>query len=106
MAELPDLELADIHACLRFASQRLESAPPWNFPNSFWPHTYLPGRLHIEGRIASDSVAELSKRGHGMQSIDDWSPSMGALSGIVVDQESGTLKGGADPRRDVYAIGR
>ncbi|MCH7744794.1 MAG: gamma-glutamyltransferase family protein [Chloroflexi bacterium] len=78
----------------------------WNFPNSFWPHTYLPGRLHVEGRIASDSVAELSKRGHEMQSIDDWSPAMGALSGIVVDQESGTLKGAADPRRDVYAIGR
>ena len=78
----------------------------WNFPNSFWPHTYLPGRMDVEGRIASDSVAELSRRGHKMQSINDWSPSMGALSGIVVDQETGILKGGADPRRDVYAIGR
>ncbi len=78
----------------------------WNFPNSFWPHTYLPGRMEVEGRIASDSVAELSRRGHKMQSINDWSPLMGALSGIVVDQESGILKGGADPRRDVYAIGR
>ncbi|MCH7604293.1 MAG: gamma-glutamyltransferase [Planctomycetes bacterium] len=78
----------------------------WNFPNSFWPHTYLPGRMDVEGRIASDSVAELSRRGHKMQSINDWSPSMGALSGIVVDQETGTLKGAADPRRDAYAIGR
>ena len=45
-------------------------------------------------------------RGHDMQVINDWSPSMGSLSGIVVDGESGVLKGGADPRRDTYAIGR
>ena len=79
---------------------------PWNYPNSFWPHTYLPGRMNVEGRVSGDTVANLDKRGHDMRVIDDWSPSMGALSGIVVDGESGVLKGGADPRRDTYAIGR
>jgi gamma-glutamyltranspeptidase/glutathione hydrolase len=79
---------------------------PWNYPNSFWPHTYLPGRLHVEGRISSDTRDELSRRGHDVGVLDDWSPAMGALSGIVVDRESGTLKAGADPRRDVYAVGR
>ena len=38
--------------------------------------------------------------------LNDWSPSMGALSAIVVDNSSGILKAGADPRRDSYAIGR
>jgi gamma-glutamyltranspeptidase len=38
--------------------------------------------------------------------MNDWSPAMGAMSAIVVDHESGVLKGGADPRRDTYAIGR
>ena len=79
---------------------------PWNSPNSFWPHTYLPGRMDVEGRVSGDSAADLEKRGHEMRVINDWSPSMGALSGIVIDGESGVLKGGADPRRDTYAIGR
>ena len=79
---------------------------PWNFPNSFWPHTYLPGRLTVEGRIPADTIADLSRRGHDIEMLNDWSPAMGALSAIVVDHESGALKAGADPRRDTYAIGR
>ena len=31
---------------------------PWNFPNSFWPHSYLPGRLDVEGRIRFETVTE------------------------------------------------
>ena len=79
---------------------------PWNFPNSFWPHTYLPGRLSVESRISGDTMAELTRRGHDVQALDEWSSSVGGLSAIVVDQEAGVLKGGADPRRDTYAIGR
>ena len=79
---------------------------PWSFPNSFWPHTYLPGRLNLEGRFPTRTADELSRRGHDLAVLDDWSPTMGGLSGIVVDQESGALKAGADPRRDAYAIGR
>ena len=79
---------------------------PWNFPNSFWPHTYLPGRLTVEGRIPKETVRDLAGRGHDIQELDDWSPMMGALSAITVDQQSGVLKAGADPRRDTYAMGR
>jgi len=78
-----------------------------NFPNSFWPHTYLPGRLNLEGRIDSKTADALTARGHDVRMRSDWEPmSMAALSAIVVDQEAGTLSGGADPRRDTYAIGR
>jgi gamma-glutamyltranspeptidase/glutathione hydrolase len=79
---------------------------PWNFPNSFWPHTYLPGRLNVEGRVSPDTMAELSRRGHDLNALDEWSSGAGGLSGILVDQESGVLKAGADPRRDAYAMGR
>ena len=79
---------------------------PWNFPNSFWPHTYLTGRLELEGRFPDSVVAELSSRGHDKRVLADWSRTMGALSAIVVDQESGVLVAGADIRRDTYAIGR
>ena len=79
---------------------------PWNFPNSFWPHSYYPGRLDVEGRIGAEVAAGLSARGHDVNALDDWSPMMGAMSAIVVDHEAGVLKAGADPRRDSYAVGR
>ena len=79
---------------------------PWNFPNSFWPHTYQPGRLNVEGRIDEETTQELSRRGHEVEVLDDFAPAMGSLSAIVVDPETGVLKGGADARRDAYALGR
>ena len=79
---------------------------PWSYPNSFWPHAYLPGRIHVEGRITGDVKGDLDGRGHDLRALNDWTPAMGAMSAIVVDHESGVLKGGADPRRDTYAIGR
>ncbi len=79
----------------------------WNFPNSFWPHTYLPGRLNVEGRIAQDTIDELICRGHDIEVVDDWEGfTMAELSAIIVDQDSGVLIGAADPRRDAYAMGR
>ena len=79
---------------------------PWNFPNSFWPHTYVPGLLHLENRISEKTKAELNGLKHNLTTVADWSPTMGALSGIVVDHEYGILRAGADPRRDTYAFGK
>jgi gamma-glutamyltranspeptidase/glutathione hydrolase len=56
--------------------------------------------------MSKDTSADLSRRGHDLRVLDDWSPTMGSLSGIVVDPASGALKAGADPRRDTYAAGR
>ena len=78
-----------------------------NFPNSFWPHRYLPGRLNLEGRIPQKTADELASRGHDVEVADDWEPMrMGVLSAITVNQETGVLSAGADPRRDTYAVGR
>ena len=79
---------------------------PWNFPSSFWPHTYLPGRINVEGRIPESTINELTRRGHDVVVLPEWATSTGGLSGIMVDQKTGVLKGGADPRRDNYAVGR
>ncbi len=79
----------------------------WNFPDSFWPHVYLPGRLNLEGRIRADVAKDLEQRGHDIRVVDDWETmDMGVMSAITVDPDSGVLSGGADPRRDTYAIGR
>ena len=79
----------------------------WNFPNSFWPHTYLPGRLRIEGRISPETCAELQRRGHDVEVLPGMSQAYSSsVSAITVDQETGILMGGADPRRETYVMGR
>jgi gamma-glutamyltranspeptidase / glutathione hydrolase len=81
---------------------RLMSA---SFPNSFWPHGYYPGLLNIEGRIPADTRDELARRGHQIHTWDDWSAAACSVCAIVVDPATGTRVGGADPRRDSYALG-
>jgi len=78
----------------------------WGFPNSFWPHAYNPGFVGVEGRISPEVVEDLRKRGHAVEVWDDFTPRMGCLCAIHVDQERGSRNGGADPRRDGYAMGR
>ncbi len=51
-------------------------APAWHsehFPSSFWPRTARPGVLVLEGRVPKESVAELERRGHGVEVGPDWS---------------------------------
>ena len=77
-----------------------------SFPNSFWPHTYLPGRLGVEGRLSPKVQADLAARGHDVERWPDWSAQAGGACAIKVDRERGTLVAGADLRRESYAIGR
>jgi gamma-glutamyltranspeptidase/glutathione hydrolase len=60
--------------------------------------------LPMEGRIAADVVDELRQRGHEVQVLDDWTPFVGGGQGILVDPDTGAFFGGADPRRDGYAM--
>jgi gamma-glutamyltranspeptidase/glutathione hydrolase len=81
-------------------------AASWSHPDSFWPHSYTPGRIQLEGRIPGEVGAELEKRGHMVEWLSDWGYRASGLCGIMVDQELGTLIGAADPRGDSYAVGR
>ncbi len=66
----------------------------------------VPGtRVPIESRVSLSTREALARRGHDMVALPDWSPMVGGAQGIVRDVESGALMGGADPRRDGYAIG-
>ena len=51
------------------------------------------------------TIRELGRRGHDLEVLSDAGAVTGSLKGVVVDQESGVLKGGADPRRDAYCMG-
>ena len=66
----------------------------------------FPGRrAHMEARVPETVRAGLARRGHEIDLLPDWSATVGGAQGIVVDPESGALMGGADPRRDGYALG-
>jgi gamma-glutamyltranspeptidase/glutathione hydrolase len=77
----------------------------YSFPDSFEPHRYYPGQVNLERPICPDIGAALGALGHTV----GWWPEMawrsGGVCAIVVDPETGVLKGAADPRRNSYAMG-
>ena len=62
-------------------------------------------QVSIERRVPKSIRRALKARGHDVKVLPDYSAVCGGAQGIVVDAESGALMGGADPRRDGYAIG-
>jgi gamma-glutamyltranspeptidase/glutathione hydrolase len=77
----------------------------YSYPSSFEPHAYHPGLLNLESRIDKATGDALGKLGHTIGWWPDWTWLAGAVCTVVADQESGVLKGGADPRRPSYALG-
>jgi gamma-glutamyltranspeptidase/glutathione hydrolase len=60
----------------------------------------------MEGRFPPEAVAALKAKGHQVQVLPEWDEVMGSSQAIFVDQERGMLMGGADPRRQAYAIAK
>jgi gamma-glutamyltranspeptidase / glutathione hydrolase len=77
----------------------------YSYPSSFEPHAYHPGLLNMESRIDKATGEALGRLGHKIGWWPDWTWLAGAVCTVVDDQESGVLKGGADPRRPSYALG-
>ena len=71
-------------------------------PNSFYPHTYLPGQLSVEPGIQTETVQALEALGHRVSRAA--SCGMGATVARR-DPETGVLSSGGDPRRASYALG-
>jgi gamma-glutamyltranspeptidase/glutathione hydrolase len=66
---------------------------------------FAGSEIAMESRVREPVRAELARRGHQIRLLDAWSPVVGGGQGIMIDPDSGALGGGADPRRDGYAIG-
>jgi gamma-glutamyltranspeptidase/glutathione hydrolase len=75
-----------------------------SFPWTFFPHAYEPGVLTVEGRIAREVRERLASLGHLIHDLPDFTPAAAGMCAIR-RLEPGTLEGGADPRRESYAIG-
>jgi gamma-glutamyltranspeptidase / glutathione hydrolase len=75
----------------------------YSFPDSFEPHGFYPGRLHLEEGIGQAVGGELETRGHDVS----WWPDLTWRAGAVclIDSQGGLHAGAADPRRPCYAIG-
>lgn len=68
-------------------------------------NNYENGPLKIEARIPSDVREALVDKGHKLQLKKDFDLYFGGAQGILIDQKTGEMRGGADPRRDGKAIG-
>ncbi len=75
-----------------------------SFPWTFHPHAYEPGVLTVEGRIGREVRERLASLGHVIRDLPDFTPAAAGMCAIR-RLEPGTLEGGADPRRESYAIG-
>ena len=78
----------------------------YSFPGTEMDHPYKPGGLSCESQIDPQVLEALAARGHKVEDWGERNSHAGALCAIQVDSERGTLTGGADSRRDSYAIGR
>lgn len=67
-----------------------------HFPGFFAPHRGVPNRVRIEPRFGAKVIDELRRRGHDIDLAPDWSE--GFVSGAQLDEASGLLEAGCDPR--------
>lgn len=68
-------------------------------------NNYENGPLKIESRIPIDVQIALREKGHTLSLRKEFDLYFGGAQGVVIDEETGQLHGGADPRRDGQAVG-
>ncbi len=76
-----------------------------SMPSSFYPRDMTPGELVVEDRLGDDVPAALAGRGHRVTRSGPWS--LGRLSAVARDPDTGLLSAAANPRGSQgYAVGR
>lgn len=72
------------------------------------PDFYTPGAsvtVNAESRIDAKALDALKALGHTVKVTGAFSSSMGGMQGVYIDQTTGWMYGGADPRRNGVAVG-
>jgi gamma-glutamyltranspeptidase/glutathione hydrolase len=75
-----------------------------NFPNSFPPHEYFAGRLCIEENMPAGVIEEMRALGHEVEVLPRLPAKGGGVCAVMRDPATGLAHGGADPRRECYAL--
>ncbi|MFN8634906.1 MAG: gamma-glutamyltransferase [Chloroflexota bacterium] len=91
------MELQEAIEAPRFAT--------YSHPESFEPHTYQPGVLKVEARVPEQTLARLQGLGHTVVPWLAWQWQAGGICAVGTLPETGVLAGGAETRREAYAIG-
>jgi gamma-glutamyltranspeptidase/glutathione hydrolase len=84
----------------------IEAGRVWsaNFPNSFAPHEYVPGRLCVEGGVEDCAMEGLESLGHRVELWTRYPAAGGGVCAVMRDARTGLMHAGADPRRECYAV--
>ena len=77
----------------------------FNFPNSFWPHAYIPGSVKIEQSIFKESGVLLEEFGYKVLKWRCLDRAAGSVCCVMKDDNTGFLLSAADPRRESYSVG-
>jgi gamma-glutamyltranspeptidase/glutathione hydrolase len=72
--------------------------------SSFDSHESVPGQLEIENRVPAKVMDDLRARGHVLRVVGPYAMSTGVVA-VGFNPKTGTLRGGADPRRERYVFG-
>jgi gamma-glutamyltranspeptidase / glutathione hydrolase len=76
-----------------------------SMPSSFYPREMSPAELVVEDRLGEAVIDALAARGHRVVRAGPWT--LGRLSAVSRDPETGLLAAGANPRAaQGYAVGR
>lgn len=70
----------------------------FNYPGSFYPHTYTKGVLRLESRICGATSSALAALGHTVQAWPNWAWKAGGA--CLIMRGDGRLEGATDPRRE------
>ena len=70
----------------------------FNYPGSFYPHTYTKGVLRLESRICGKTASALAAMGHTVLAWPDWAWKAGGA--CLIMRGNSRLEGATDPRRE------
>ena len=87
---------------LKMNVQEAIESPRWLYGSVF--RDAPEHNLNMESRFPKDLVEEMVRRSHSVKRMDDWTYHVGHAQGIVFNQETGVIMGGADPRGDGIAL--
>jgi gamma-glutamyltranspeptidase / glutathione hydrolase len=77
----------------------------YSHPESFEPHTYQPGVLKVEARVPEKTLARLAALGHTVEPWLAWQWQAGGVGVVAMNPDTGVFSGGAETRRESYALG-
>ena len=102
MASTATIDIESAHAAIQDAIEAVRMQLVAR-PDFYRPETISP---RFESRLPVETRKALEAKGQTVQVMnEEFEVDLGGMQGIVVNPETGVLRGGADPRRGGSALG-